>query len=566
MSNNENNPSRNGGRPEDNPFIAFRRFADSQVSSLLNTVFTLPATIANHNNAHKAREACLFNKADKSQCDQLKQIEDELTGLRQEGRELYRVGDLQEVLKKSEELMRLDRHADDLRRNIIAQSSESGADEESRELMHRVANQKGQEWGWDWSWGFPKPFDDRESSQTTTDLHPSYDRGQDEIAEVWRRIEEGAKRTFGEQAWNDAKENAMDNFEAHPLLRSMLGQEGWEEFQRMLYGGDMDAVRQRQEALSQRRREIRSRAMKYHRGPNANFGERNYPYAPEALEFDEQLQDAGVNWREAFEDLLRIDKEAERKEWNKIMTAQQGKYPKHVPWTSDDTSDEPSYEYSHDHEDQHDDPPTPKVKQGKTTSWEWCAPAQTEDASDQRDIQKFLHEQHQQGRHLDMRLQRAEADECDPAKEQSASDKLDIQRFLREQQEQNGLQLGLRDQSESTETELDVYEQLLEKPKTAQPPSNIASAVSRDDLKPSILSTLTTTERSVASDGSVTTKVVLKKRFSDGREESSETVHTQRGHEMHPWHLDRPRAASQAEMKDEGQETGKKRSGWFWSS
>jgi hypothetical protein len=91
-------------------------------------------------------------------------------------------------------------------------------------------------------------------------------------------------------------------------------------------------------------------------------------------------------------------------------------------------------------------------------------------------------------------------------------------------------------------------------------------AMFQDDSKPSILSTLTTTERSVAPDGSVTTKVVLKKRFSDGREESSETVHTQRGHEMHPWHLDQPRAVSQSEKKDEEQDKEKRRSGWFWSN
>jgi hypothetical protein len=37
---------------------------------------------------------------------------------------------------------------------------------------------------------------------------------------------------------------------------------------------------------------------------------------------------------------------------------------------------------------------------------------------------------------------------------------------------------------------------------------------------PSILSTLTTTERHMAADGMVTTKTVLKKRFADGREET----------------------------------------------
>jgi hypothetical protein len=122
MANNDDNSRRNRERPEDNPFIAFRRFADSQVSSLLNTVFTLPATIANYNNVHQAREACLFKKAGKAQCDKLQELEEEIASLRHEGKELYRVGDLQQVLRKSEELMQLDRHADELRKDIVAES------------------------------------------------------------------------------------------------------------------------------------------------------------------------------------------------------------------------------------------------------------------------------------------------------------------------------------------------------------------------------------------------------------------------------------------------------------
>ncbi|KAL8656342.1 MAG: hypothetical protein Q9210_000332 [Variospora velana] len=47
--------------------------------------------------------------------------------------------------------------------------------------------------------------------------------------------------------------------------------------------------------------------------------------------------------------------------------------------------------------------------------------------------------------------------------------------------------------------------------------------------KPSLISTLTTTERKTLADGSVYTQVVLKKRFSDGREESTETEHTAHG-------------------------------------
>ncbi len=87
-----------------------------------------------------------------------------------------------------------------------------------------------------------------------------------------------------------------------------------------------------------------------------------------------------------------------------------------------------------------------------------------------------------------------------------------------------------------------------------------------DSKAPSILSTLTTTEQTTLQDGSVHTKVVLKKRFSDGREESTETVHHQNA-------VCQTRDAVPKSIKDEkARTTGKdkeakekKSSGWFWS-
>lgn len=72
--------------------------------------------------------------------------------------------------------------------------------------------------------------------------------------------------------------------------------------------------------------------------------------------------------------------------------------------------------------------------------------------------------------------------------------------------------------------------------------------------RPDVLSALTTTQTTRLPDGTVTTKVVLKKRFADGREESSESVHTH--HE-----------SVQAEMskkETEKLENGKGK-GWFWT-
>ncbi|KAI4158466.1 MAG: hypothetical protein LQ342_007422 [Letrouitia transgressa] len=60
-----------------------------------------------------------------------------------------------------------------------------------------------------------------------------------------------------------------------------------------------------------------------------------------------------------------------------------------------------------------------------------------------------------------------------------------------------------------------------------QAEASVKSA-SQDYAKPSILSQLTRTERTTSPDGTVVTKFVLKKKFSDGTEENKETVSTSR--------------------------------------
>lgn len=97
-------------------------------------------------------------------------------------------------------------------------------------------------------------------------------------------------------------------------------------------------------------------------------------------------------------------------------------------------------------------------------------------------------------------------------------------------------------------TELDWYERMLSadrglstgglfkalfsdafKQETQQSATTTSVATVNEDAKPGVMSTLTTTERITLPDGSIHTKVVLKKRFADGREENSETTHTTRG-------------------------------------
>ncbi|KAK4895781.1 hypothetical protein LTR27_006263 [Elasticomyces elasticus] len=72
--------------------------------------------------------------------------------------------------------------------------------------------------------------------------------------------------------------------------------------------------------------------------------------------------------------------------------------------------------------------------------------------------------------------------------------------------------------------------------------------------KVDVLSSLTTTQTTRLADGTVTTKVVLKQRFADGREESEEKVHTY--HES---------TSEQQQVEGKNGVAEKKAGGWFWS-
>ncbi|KAL8849576.1 MAG: hypothetical protein Q9221_005450 [Calogaya cf. arnoldii] len=134
-------------------------------------------------------------------------------------------------------------------------------------------------------------------------------------------------------------------------------------------------------------------------------------------------------------------------------------------------------------------------------------------------------------------------------------------------------------------TELDLYKHFLGAPSSRVPssiptqPSSIMPG-NHDALgQPTLISTMTTTQRTTRPDGSVYTQVVLKKRFSDGREESTETEHTThdtkgdteptrqspRSHEYAAKPI--PRLGYDGKVKQAiGQRLEeKKKNGWFWS-
>ncbi|CBY01579.1 hypothetical protein LEMA_P003660.1 [Plenodomus lingam JN3] len=460
MANNNNNNDndrslgRDPGRPEDsNPFIAFRRFADSHVSSLLNTVFTLPATIANYNQAHQAREQCLFGKADERKCDQLHEIEADTAELRRQGRELLGQGDVKAVLEHSDLLLKLERKAEDIRRDIVQEATRNGhlspdGRHDSVALVERVASQKGRDWGAEWDWGIPKPFDSG------------------------RRAVEG----------NDEDERSREMHEWELLLRLQS------EVQRLVAAFDGaawdDPPRQQSSDSSAEKHDAHNRSW--------------VPLWESSLPRDTPRTKVGMSWPETNEDPMS-------KSAHSVQTCSRSKEP----------HDEPSYEYSHDHEDQHDEPPSPKHNLT-------CSSLQQ---------QQHLHRP-----------------------DRGADTSYASSRNLAAEQ-----------------TEMDAYEQLvggLDKPSPSISPPAFAQRHDPNSTS-SILSTLTTTERTVTPDGLVTTKVVLKKRFADGREESTETVHTQKSEDMNPRSQDVSKPSIQPHQTfNDADETTKKasRTGWFWSS
>ena len=127
-----------------------------------------------------------------------------------------------------------------------------------------------------------------------------------------------------------------------------------------------------------------------------------------------------------------------------------------------------------------------------------------------------------------------------------------IQRVRRENVSQ-------QEQDKETQTELDAYEHFLGKASSASVPDEVVTPPVQQQQQPresAILSTLSTTERTTLPDGTVTTKVVLRKRFVDGREESTETVSTSHAQPV-------TQTDNEKTLTTEG-EQGKSR-GWFWN-
>ena len=128
------------------------------------------------------------------------------------------------------------------------------------------------------------------------------------------------------------------------------------------------------------------------------------------------------------------------------------------------------------------------------------------------------------------------------------------------------------------DTELDMYEHMLAMERnsarasagtsttTLEKTPKAQSVEISEPKSKGVVSTLTTTERVVLPDGSTTTKRILRKRFSDGREESSESVHTTQAEQDHTdFSQFHTREGQSSENSSDRRKDQEKKGGWFWS-
>jgi hypothetical protein len=375
------------------------------------------------------------------------------------------------------------------------------------ELVEKTANRKGQEWGWSWDWGFPRPFD-------ANDHRPQHDwrdtRGSHRVENVRRSAEEEELHPSNIiRSIMQRMQDDMERVEPSPNTRQ---QEREGDKQPKVWSYSFRWPPPADSQTESNMTKARSLGGQYYTfdGPRETSKHMTHPrnpYSPRALEQDKDLEGSGIEWRDAFEDLKRAT------DGKPLMPEESVGQSRHWPyrmWARRlHRTEEP-----------------PQHRHGGEAEYPKKVPLQADSASEEPSYE-YSHDHEDQ--------------HDDPPTPKP---------------DKGGFTDGM------PATELEAYERLL------GPVS--APELSTHEARTSILSTLTTTERTVAPDGTVTTKVVLKKRFADGREESSETLHTQRGQGVDaqaaipdPIFANKDRAPPEHAVFSKGSEN---RKGWFWSN
>lgn len=551
-SNNNDNRSTDKPSKLENPFISFRRFADEQVSSLLHTVLGLPSAIAAGNSE---RHQCPYSN-------------------RNQQVNTMRRGDIQAERKE------LDDEEDKIDKMLreLDEASERGWRELQKALED--AEKRGEDkekdisqpktWEWHWNWSYPPQKDETENRDKRNverwrgDWEPSSRAGWEESRKRLNKEDmqdgEAGKPEVKTWHWGRSYPPRSSDSNSHEGSHNEEGAEGaqWDHSWHRRYPYNPhwrnDPVFQMDQFFDNADKMFDEMFggfthMQHPQMMNSGFlGAMHYlhcnPYSPLRLEEDSQLSKAGVPWRDAFEDLVRAERGQSLLSREELGKSNQ---THHIDWMRG-LWERGSFRW-------------PQFQDWNT----WNIKPANEDEEARRTYSNFEpNEEHQE---FDEHESYEYSHDHEDHREDHHDDRHDPPTPRPDTHAESG--------TNGPETELEAYEQLIGPTEfTPQPPASTVTAVTPTtqsqsvDLRPSILSTLTTTERTIQPDGTITTKMVLKKRFADGREESSETVHTQRGHGQSgqdagtAWG-DTQSAQLPTLVKEPEKEN--KTGGWFWS-
>ncbi|GME66341.1 hypothetical protein GTA08_BOTSDO01291 [Neofusicoccum parvum] len=526
-------------RPDDdntNPFISFRRYADDQISSLMSSVMGLPAALSKeHERWHAARQ----------------DSDSEVTGSGKQ--EIW-------VKQWTSDSKRDGNGTEDQRQEEEASSWAKMWKPDGQEVKPEVTEDKdgGKTWHWSASWSWP-PKDNRVPDDHRTD-DPDDTAQRQAIEEARRNAEKELQEVADmfrswfsaedseEQQQNNQQQSRGDNLldwiglgehastEKRAELRrdmedrinrledeflnvrdsfSGFGRGPWSHLRLSDEAREGSQILQTIDNLHSTRQSFGFPMMRGWGHPLSYFLDYSnprtrwvleHPYSPAVLEADAIKNGVSApRYADAFEDLMR----AERGLPSRDNDWERGLWPRSYRLLSNVYSRNPR---------------TQDFWQNVEKGGEWYVPERRDGlpSSEQKQLE-------------------SPSESAEPVtKDSDARDHM-YERFL-----------GTH--TADPKTELDMYERFLGESSSHHQSQSAGSTgkptPSDIDVSTSpILSTVTTTERNVAADGTVTTKVTLKKRFADGREETSETVNTSRG--------DSNASSSGA---------NKKSGGWFWSS
>ncbi|KAJ9639918.1 hypothetical protein H2201_007303 [Coniosporium apollinis] len=601
-----------------NPFITFRRFADDQISSLINSVLGLPSALSREGRAADEERLPL----EKQRCPVTGTSAEEARA-RDEGRNMSREGwwvREEEVPLERQKCPVTGTSAEDAReRNrqsqgpwyqreelplekqkcpVVGRSAEDVAESireevplekqmcpvtgtSAEEAWQRDARNKSEDepkvWHWSWNWQFPPPNDqaagydmkvskeeEAEARKQLAGFEKEFEEMEKQFAKGWRALDEHFSSFFGGSPGKANREDENRSKEEH--------RDRWREFKRFNQGfrvGEDDQWEERDDerlhGLWDRLWERLNRSPDdgendvgaarfppWHHHSEAASGSENEPQGSQSSFLSRSQPARQPAWVIPVIDVTGAETD-QRKLAQFLRSSPYS--PLHLEWTMP----------HHSHYAVGKQMPDWRVAFADLVRAQTGRPLGPEPDALDRGF-NAMHDQHAHGQYA--------LNDNRHSKNKGSHDtgRQHYETAIAPTAAQSAAHLQ-GDDNEGPDTELDMYDRFLGsshestnlgQPSSGRTPTASSSAQTEPISQPSVLSTLTTTERTVQPDGTTTTKVILKKRFADGKEESSETVHVTQGQGIADEVPRLPSGTASAENVKQEQRRAK-RGGWFWS-